>query len=206
MKAQDVKAEKQTLEVELKTLNEKFERESNRRQSTQKEHKELELQLSDLKSQLKVRDMKINQLEDENKTMKSELDNVKTTLNQSMDDWKVEKSTILDDHMNKFQAKESEMEKLRQLKSELNNLKFDLDKEKSQSNELRDKLDAKEIKVETLDEKCKALQRKLDIENSNKVELKSELGMVLNNMIITKKFKNKSNLKYFVKIFQPIQF
>lgn len=95
MKANDVKAEKQTLEVELKTLTEKLEREVNKRQSAQKGEKEYELQLSDLKSQLKVRDMKVNQLEDENKTMKSELENVKTTLNQSMDDWKVEKSSIL---------------------------------------------------------------------------------------------------------------
>ena len=52
-----------------------------------------------LKSQLKVRDMKINQIEDENKTMKSELENVKTTLNQSMDDWKEEKSSILGMHL-----------------------------------------------------------------------------------------------------------
>ena len=95
MKANDVKAEKQTLEVELKSLTEKLEREVNKRQSAQKREKEYELQLSDLKSQLKVRDMKVNQLEDENKTMKSELENVKTTLNQSMDDWKVEKSSIL---------------------------------------------------------------------------------------------------------------
>ena len=48
MKAKDVKAEKQTLEVELKTLNEKLEREVNKRKSSQKELKELELQMSDL--------------------------------------------------------------------------------------------------------------------------------------------------------------
>ena len=106
MKANDVKAEKQTLEVELKTLTEKLEREVNKRQSAQKGEKEYELQLSDLKSQLKVRDMKVNQLEDENKTMKSELENVKTTLNQSMDDWKEEKSSILGMylHNNRYSA------------------------------------------------------------------------------------------------------
>ena len=77
--------------------------------------------------------------------------------------------------MSKVQEKETEMEKLRQLKSELQNMMFDLEKEKSAANELRDKLDAKELATEQLDQKSKSLQRKLDIEVSNKQDLKSEL-------------------------------
>ena len=77
--------------------------------------------------------------------------------------------------MSKVQEKETEMEKLRQLKSELQNMMFDLEKEKSTANELRDKLDAKELATEQLDQKSKSLQRKLDIEVSNKQDLKSEL-------------------------------
>ena len=77
--------------------------------------------------------------------------------------------------MSKVQEKETEMEKLRQLKSELHNMMFDLEKEKSTANELRDKLDAKELATEQLDQKSKSLQRKLDIEVSNKQDLKSEL-------------------------------
>ena len=54
-------------------------------------------------------------------------------------------------------------------------MKYDLEKEQSTSNELRDKLDAKELATEQLDQKSKSLQRKLDIEVSNKQDLKSEL-------------------------------
>ena len=54
-------------------------------------------------------------------------------------------------------------------------MKYDLEKEQSTSNELRDKLDTKELATEQLDQKSKSLQRKLDIEVSNKQDLKSEL-------------------------------
>ena len=102
--------------------------------------------------------------------------------------------------MSKVQEKETEMEKLRQLKSELQNMMFDLEKEKSAANELRDKLDAKELATEQLDQKSKSLQRKLDIEVSNKQDLKSELDELKSSstsiqVVVIKKKKHFSRKK-----------
>ena len=68
-KAQDVRVEKQSLEVELATLKEKFERESERRQAALKDYKELELQMTETKTQLKVRDSQNKQTDEENRTL-----------------------------------------------------------------------------------------------------------------------------------------
>ena len=68
-KAQDVRVEKQSLEVELATLKEKFERESERRQAALKDYKELELQMTETKTQLKVRDSQLKQTDEENRTL-----------------------------------------------------------------------------------------------------------------------------------------
>ena len=68
-KAQDVKVEKQSLEVELATLKEKFERESERKQTALKDYKELELKMTELKTQLKLRDSKLKATEEENKVL-----------------------------------------------------------------------------------------------------------------------------------------
>ena len=68
-RAQDVKVEKQSLEVELATLKEKFDRESERRQAALKDYKELELQMTETKTQLKVRDSQLKQTDEENRTL-----------------------------------------------------------------------------------------------------------------------------------------
>ena len=68
-KAQDVKVEKQSLEVELATLKEKFERESERKQTALKDYKELELKMTELKTQLKLRDSKLKATEEENRVL-----------------------------------------------------------------------------------------------------------------------------------------
>ena len=68
-KAQDVKVEKQSLEVELATLKEKFERESERKQTALKDYKELELKMTELKTQLKLRDSKLKETEEENRVL-----------------------------------------------------------------------------------------------------------------------------------------
>ena len=68
-KAQDVRVEKQSLEVELATLKEKFERETERRQAALKDYKELELQMTETKTQLKVRDSQLKQTDEENRTL-----------------------------------------------------------------------------------------------------------------------------------------
>ena len=68
-KAQDVKVEKQSLEVELATLKEKFERESERKQTALKDYKELELQMTETKTQLKVKDSQLKQTDEENRTL-----------------------------------------------------------------------------------------------------------------------------------------
>ena len=68
-KAQDVKVEKQSLEVELATLKEKFERESERKQTALKDYKELELKMTELKTQLKLRDSKLKATEEESRVL-----------------------------------------------------------------------------------------------------------------------------------------
>merc|ERR1739838_1236538 len=68
-KAQDVKVEKQSLEVELATLKEKFERESERRQTALKDYKELEKKMTEVKIQLNLRESKLKQTEEENRTL-----------------------------------------------------------------------------------------------------------------------------------------
>ena len=68
-RAQDVKVEKQSLEVELATLKEKFDRESERRQAALKDYKELELQMTEVKTQLKLKESKLKQTEEENRVL-----------------------------------------------------------------------------------------------------------------------------------------
>ena len=50
-------------------MKEKFERESERRQAALKDYKELELQMTETKTQLKVRDSQLKQTDEENRTL-----------------------------------------------------------------------------------------------------------------------------------------
>ena len=70
------------------------------------------------------------------------LNSLKVNLSQSEEQWKAEKSQILDDQQSKFSQKESEVEKMRHVQSDLDSIKYDLDKEKSKVIELSDILDA----------------------------------------------------------------
>ena len=96
-------------------------------------------------------------------------------MSQNQDKWDVEKSKILQQHSTKVQEKETEVEKMRELESDLESVKYDLEKERMKLIELSDKLDAKEVTTEKLEGIVKQLQTNMATELATKKSLETEL-------------------------------
>merc|ERR1711981_484768 len=94
---------------------------------------------------------------------------------QNQDKWDTEKSKILQQHSTKVQEKETEVEKMRELESDLESVKYDLEKERMKLIELSDKLDAKEVTTEKLEGIVKQLQTNMATELATKKSLETEL-------------------------------
>ena len=93
-KAQDVKVEKQKIELEIKSLTEKLERETERRQIALKDLRDCEIRLTESQTQLKLKDAKLREIEGENQRIGEELDKLKFKISENEENWRSEKSQI----------------------------------------------------------------------------------------------------------------
>ena len=103
------------------------------------------------------------------------LDSAKIDLSQNQDKWDTEKTKILQQHNTKVQEKETEVQKMSELQSDLESAKYDLEKEREALIELSDKLDAKEVASEKLEGIVKQLQTDMATELAAKKSLVAEL-------------------------------
>ena len=103
------------------------------------------------------------------------MDSAKIDLSQNQDKWDTEKTKILQQHNTKVQEKETEVQKMSELQSDLESAKYDLEKEREALIELSDKLDAKEVASEKLEGILKQLQTDMATELAAKKSLVAEL-------------------------------